>query len=235
VVWVSLGLYGQTADEIADKVIAATGGVAEFAKVESLQIKGRMKFGDGNFSPITVFAKRPNRYRMELNIGPDHVVQAYDGKVGWQSIDGDHKQPPTPLEGVSLAHLIDQAANAIGGPLLDRTARQNVVQLTGRANVNGVDCHKLEVTLGTGDKMTLFVDAKTFLIMREEVPIEMNAAPGLLEETVGDYRQFGSVKLACLFVTHPQGAAETENQRMEFESVEVNPPLDVAIFSINGK
>jgi hypothetical protein len=232
-------LRAQTADEVAAKiagqVIDAMGGAAKFAGVKSVRIKGRMKFGEGNFGPITVTAKRPNRFRMELTVGPDHVIQAYDGTAGWQAVSGEHNQPPTALTGPSLAHLVDQAANAIGGPLLDREQRHNVVQFAGREPVGGVDCYKLDVTLGSGHKMSLFIDATRFLVIREELPVEVEGKPGVIEETVGDYRQFGPVKMACLFVTRQRGGDEKDSQRLEFDTVEINLSVEDSIFHLPAR
>jgi hypothetical protein len=224
--------FGQTADEIADRVVAASG---KFGAVESMRLRGRMKFGAGNFGPIVVSAKRPSKFRTELTVGPDHVTQAYDGAIGWQTVVGEHNQTPTALKGAALAHLIDQAVNAIGGPLFDRKVRHNQVELMGREKVDGVDCYRLELTLGTGDKMTIFVNAGDYRVNREELSIDVNGVPAVIEETIGNYRQYGPVRVACLFITRQRGGEEQEGQRLEFDTVEINPVLEDSIFQLPGR
>ena len=219
-----------TAEQIVGKVIDALGGADELAKVDTVRIRGRMRFGAGEFKPFSVLAQRPARFRMELTIGADHVTQAYDGAIGWQSVDGEHKQEPAALTGLSLAHLIDQAANVIGGPLVEHDQRHNKVELAGSAKVDGVDCHQLKVTLSTGDTMTLFIDSSTFREVREELPIQVNGTDSTIEQSVGDYRRFGKILVACLFVTRQKGGEDT--QRLELDSVEFNVPVNEGVFKI---
>ena len=201
-----------------------------FAAVGSIRMHGRMRFGQEPFTAFNVTAERPNKLRMELTVGPDHIVQAYDGTTGWQSVSGQHNQPPTPLAGDILAHLIDQAANVIGGPLLDLEKRGNKVEYAGREAVNGFDCFKLNVTFKTGNTRVLFIDSSSFREVQEEYPVRINGQPAIVQQTIGDYRQFGPIWLACLFVTRQKDAEDS--QRMEIVSVEINPVIDESIFKL---
>ena len=227
-------LVAQSADEIAAKSIEAMGGVSRFASIDSIKVQGRMRFGrDGEFTPFSVVARRPSMYRLEMTVGRDHITQAYDGAIGWQSVTGDHKQEPTALTGDSLAHLIDQAANAIGGPLLDRGKRHNQVELIGREPVDGADCYKLKVTLGTGDIMVLFIHPENFREVQEEFPMTVNGRASTIQQSVSEYRRFGPILAACLFVTREKGGAD--NQRLEIESVELNAVVDPSVFKLPVK
>ena len=217
-------------EQIIAKAIEAIGGQANLAKVDSIELKARIRFGQGEFGPLRVVAKRPSLFRMEMTIGPDHVTQAYDGAIGWQAVTGEHKQDPVVLTGESLAHLIDQAANAIGGPLIDLEKRHNEVSLAGREPVNGVDCYKLKVTLGTGDTMDVFLDPTTFQTVQEELPMRLEGRSSTIQESVGNYRKFGSILMACLFVTHEKGGED--GQRMEIDAVEINPKVDASVFKM---
>jgi hypothetical protein len=231
------GLYAQspalTADQVIVRAIDAMGGAANLAKVESLKLNARMKFGKGEYQSLTVIAKRPSLFRLELIVGSDRITQVYDGAIGWQSVAGEHKQDPTVLTGESLAHLIDQAANVIGGPLLDIEMRHNAVEMVGKETVKGVECIKLKVTLGTGDTMDLFIDPANFLTIQEELPMKMEGKGSVIQETVGNYRKFGSILMACLFVTREKGGEDS--QFLEIDSVETNPAAEDSLFKMPAK
>jgi len=231
------GVYAQapalTADQVIAKAIDAMGGAANLAKVESIKLTARMRFGKGESQPLTVIAKRPSMFRLELTTGPDRITQVYDGAIGWQSVSGEHKQDPTVLTGESLAHLIDQAANVIGGPLLDIEMRHNAVELAGKEQVNGVECIKLRVTLGTGNTMDLFIDPASFLTIQEELPMKVDGKASVIQETVGNYRKFGSIRMACLFVTREKGGED--GQVLEIDSVEINPATEESVFKMPAK
>jgi hypothetical protein len=219
-----------TAQDIAAKYVEAIGGAAQVAKVETMRIQGRMRFGTEAFTSFTVTAKRPDRFRMELTAGPDRIVQAYNGSAGWQSVSGLHNQPATPLEGDSLLYLRDQAANAIGGPLVDMEKRRNRAELVGHEAVNGIDCFKLKLTLATGNSRVMFIDASSFLVVQEELPAVLNSQAATIQQSVGNYRRFGPVLVPCLFVTRPKGGEDT--QRIEIDQVEINPRVDDSIFQL---
>lgn len=225
-------LQAQSAGEIAAKSVEAMGGAANFASIQTLRALGRMRLGQGPYSPLLLVVKRPNMLRMEVSVGSDHVTQAFDGAIGWQSIAGDHKQEPTALTGDSLAHLIDQAANAIGGPLLDLEKRHNKVELDGSESINGANCYRLKVTLTTGDHRVLFIDPASFREVQEEFPMPVNGKPSIIQQSMGDYRKFGPIYVACLIVTREKGGEDS--QRMEIESVEINPPVDDAVFKMGS-
>ena len=235
VLLVAAGLLAQTPQlsvrEIAGKYVEAMGGSA-FDAIHSLRIEGRMRFGLGEFTPFTVVASRPNRFRMELTVGSDHVAQAFDGTTGWQSVSGEHPQSPTRLTGESLSHLRDQAANAIGGPLLDRDKRHNKIELAGRESVYGVDCYRIKVTLATGNVMTIFIDSANFREVQEEPVAVVNGRSTTIEQSVSQYRKFGPILVACLFVTREKGGEDS--QRMEIDDVEINPTVDESVFRFAG-
>ncbi|HEY3836506.1 MAG TPA: hypothetical protein VGL72_08040 [Bryobacteraceae bacterium] len=222
-----------TAEQVAAKTIEAMGSEQAFAGIDSLRLKGRMRFGQGEFTPFTAVAKRPNRFRMELAVGQDQVTQAYDGSVGWQSVSGEHKHEPTALTGDSLAHLIDQAANAIGGPLLDRGQRRNKIEMVGREEVDRADCYKIKVTLGTGDTMVLFINPLNFRDVQEELPMQVNGKTSVIQESVSLYRKFGPILMACQFVTREKGGED--RQQLEIDSVEINATAEDSIFKMPVK
>ena len=223
-----LAAAAPTVDEIVARSIAAMGGADQFATVQSIKVHGRLRFGQEADTPFVVIAQRPAKFRMEFDAGPDHIVQAYDGVTGWQSVSGQHDQAPKALSGENLAHLADQAANAIGGPLLDLVERKNHATYAGREAVDGVDCYKLRVTLATGDSIVVFVDPASFLTVMEELPVQINGEPATIQQLVGNYRRFGPTLIACLYVTRQKGGADS--QRMEIDSVEMNPQIADTIF-----
>lgn len=220
------------ARDIAAKCVEAMGGAAQFANIESLQFRGRMRFGTGAFTPFMVVARRPDRFRMELTVGEDRVVQAYDGRTGWQSVSGPHNQPATPLEGGSLLYLRDQAVNAIGGPLVDMEKRGNRAELASHEAVQGADCFKLKLTLATGNSRVVFIDASSFLVLQEELPTVLNSQAATIQQSLGDYRRFGPILLPCTFTTRQKGGED--GQRIEIESVEINAVVEESVFNMPG-
>ncbi len=219
-----------TASEIIARSVDALGGAAQFATVNAIKVHGRIRFGQEAFKPFIVTAARHRKFRMELSAGPDYVVQAFDGATGWQSVSGQHTQAPAPLTGDALAHLIDQAANAIGGPLLDLEKRGNFAEYAGHEAVNGVECFKLKLTLATRHTMAIFIDPSSYREIQEELPVMIDGEPSTIQQSVGNYRQFGPILIACSFATRQKG--KEDSQHMEIDSVEINPVIDDGVFEM---
>jgi hypothetical protein len=81
--------------------------------------------------------------------------------------------------------------------------------------------------------MDLFIDPATFLTIQEELPMKMEGKGSVIQETVGNYRKFGSILMACLFVTREKGGEDS--QFLEIDSVEINPAAEDSLFKMPGK
>ena len=57
----------------------------------------------------------------------------------------------------------------IDGPLVDYKSKGNKVELLGKDKLEGTDAYKLKATLKNGDVMTIYLDADSFLEIKEEV------------------------------------------------------------------
>ncbi len=212
---------GPDAVELTRHVEKALGWTGRFDRVTALQIEGTL---DG--APIQVFAKQPSLFRMELMAGKDRIIQAYDGSFGWQMTAGDHAQAAR-LNGAQLDQVINQASNAIGGPLVQAPERGTRVEYEGKATVNGKDCYKLKLTLVSGAVIHSYIDAATFLESREEL---VSQDGGVIEETVGDYKTFDGILFPCRFVSKAKGGTTT--YVLQLQKVTLNPSLAAGLFTM---
>ncbi len=114
--------------------------------------------------------------------------------------------------------MIDQAANAIDGPLFDYRARNVKVALLGRGKLDKSDAYMLRVTLPTGSIIDQYLDATSYLEVYEELP----AIP--IKQRVSDYRRYAGVLYPCLYTS--------EVQKLEMQNREINPKLDPALFAM---
>lgn len=107
-------LYAADANvqQIVHQALEARGGAAKFANVRSLKANGRIQFAQGEFQPLTMMAKRPSFFRVDIG---GNIVQGYDGKTAWQSNGAGTAE----VSDAQKSQIVDQAMNAIGGPLVD--------------------------------------------------------------------------------------------------------------------
>jgi len=217
----------QTADELIAKSNAARGGLDKMKAVQSIRMKGRMTMGPGLEVPITIEMKRPRNARMEFTLQGMTGVQAYDGQQAWGiSPMGSQKPEPLPPE---MAKDLDNQAD-IDGPLVDYKAKGHQVELVGKEKVEGSDAWKLKVTLKSGDVQYIFLDADSYLEIRNESKRTIRGSEMELETTVGDYKEVGGLLFPYSIQSGARG--RPEKQSFAFESIEINPAIDDARFKM---
>jgi outer membrane lipoprotein-sorting protein len=216
----------QTVDQVIARYLQARGGIEKIRAVQSLRFTGKMKLGETE-TPLVVELKRPHRMRTEFEVQGRRLVRAYDGQKGWTIL---------PVPGLDRPRLMpeDEARDAREqadvdlSPLVDSAAKGYQVELQGREKLDGRETFRLLVRAADGSERTLLLDTKSALAVRSE---EKRMMEGTLQEFVtliGDYRPVAGLVFPHSIEVGPRGG--TERQRLTFDRIEVNPPLDDARF-----
>ncbi|MFL6208815.1 MAG: outer membrane lipoprotein-sorting protein [Pyrinomonadaceae bacterium] len=217
-----------TVDQIIAKNIAAKGGMEKIKAQKSLRMSGRMTLGPGLEAPVIMEQKRPGSFRLELTLQGLTAVQAYDGQTGWQIMPFQGKKDPETMGEDDLKEAQEQAD--IDGPLVDYKEKGNKVELVGHEQVEGSDAYKLKVTLKNGEVRYLYLDADSFLEIKEESKRTIRGTEREGETIFGDYKEEGGVMMAHSIEAGAKGSAE--KQKVTIEKVEINPVLDDARFKL---
>ncbi|MBI3651723.1 MAG: hypothetical protein HY231_11955 [Acidobacteria bacterium] len=223
----SLPVAAQTADQIIAKNIAARGGLKKFRAIQTLTLTGRLT-GPGMNAPITVELKRPKQFRMDLLVDGKTITQVYANGTGWQASPFQHQGAPQTMKDAELKSVEDQAE--IDSPLIDYRAKGHQVEALGKEEVNGTPCYKLKVTLKTGTVIYQFLDAKTFLEIREELHRTVEGKETIIEESVGNYQKFGGLLFACEFDSYTKGSPD--HFILKLEKIELNQNIADALFKM---
>src|SRR5215469_6014904 len=77
--------WGQTADELISKNLAARGGAEKLRAIRTMQMTGSLSFTDQPM-PFRVRAKRPSMIREDIQEPGGDLTRAYDGKLAWQRL-----------------------------------------------------------------------------------------------------------------------------------------------------
>ena len=229
-VFLSPPARAQTVEEIIAKNLAARGGIAKMRAIHSLVLTARLETTDGGQGSLTVRLLRPGNVREELNFGAMNSARAYDGQSAWLHSMVNNKEELRPLTGGDLDNLQDKGENGIDGSLADHTAKGNKVELVGNEQVEGKPCYKLKVTLRSGHLQFQYIDAKTYLEIREEIVRSNNGKDTMIEESVGDYRREGGVLFAHSFVSGQAGSPQRTT--LTIDKFDVNAPVDKALFQM---
>jgi len=224
----ALPASAQTVDEIIAKHIQARGGLEKLKAVKTVRYTGKMTVGPGLEAPAVMEQKRPNSVRLEITVQGLTAVQAYDGKAGWQVMPFGGKKDPEPMGEDELKEAAEQAD--IDGPLVDYKEKGNKVELVGKEPVEGTDAYKLKVTLKSGDLRTIYLDADSYLPIKEESKRTIRGTERESEVVLGDYKEVGGLMIAHSIEASAKG--NPQKQKITIEKVEINPPIDDARFTL---
>jgi hypothetical protein len=139
-------------------------------------------------------------------------------------LDGDFE--PRPLSPEAAALMAEQAD--LEGPLVDYRAKGHELALVGRQKLPGGDAHELAVTLKSGARRRLWVDAASGLVVRSESTRKLRSRELTIETLYGDYRAADGVQLARTIEIGVRG--RPQRLRITVESVETNPAIEGSRF-----
>jgi len=222
------GMVQPTAvDDVVAMNLKARGGVDLLRATESMKMSGTITTPRG-VAKLTVWIKRPNRKRSEMEVGGERFVEGFDGTTSWVVKGNMPSQvlPPTPqLEEAKTRSEIDPV-------LLDYKERGRAVTLVGREKSDGAEVIHLRI-VEKGRVTHYYIDAKTGL--DKKVTNRMTSPDGMYvaqqELRFLDYRdvQGRMVPFTVQQVVDGKPVGQTK-----VDTVEFNVPIDDALFKMPG-
>jgi outer membrane lipoprotein-sorting protein len=218
----------QTVDEILAKHFETMGGLEKIKALNTMRITGTMMVGPGMEAPLTMERKRPGKRRLEFSIQGMTGIQAFDGEKAWSLMPFMGKKDP---ELASEEDSKQEKEDAdFDGPLVDYKAKGHTVELAGKEPVEGADAYKLKITKKNGDIEYYFLDAETYLLVKNEGKVKRRGTEVEGEGTWSDYKDVDGYMMPF---TMEQGIKGTpQKQRMTFSKIELNVPLDDSRFAM---
>src|ERR1039457_2421417 len=222
------GLQAQTVDEIIAKNIQARGGAEKLKSVQSMKSTATMTMGPGMEAPGVLLQKRPGMARLEFTVQGLTAVQAYDGKNAWQIMPFTGKKDPELMSGDEAKEV--EEMGDFDGPWVDYKSKGNQFELLGKEKIEGTDAYKLNVSVKNGDVQTIYMDADSFLEIKEETKRTVRGSEQVMESSIGDYKEVGGI--ISPFAVESGAKGSSEKQKLTVTKDELNVPVDDSIFKM---
>ena len=217
-------------DQIVRNNAAARGGVDAWRRVQTLVWSGHVESSNAQRPqlPFVLDQKRPDRTRFEIGLVPHKAVRIFDGSEGWKLHAGANGLPELSAFGPDeMAGARD--AQVIEGPLMDCVARQASITLAGKETLRGRAAWVLEARLASGTVHRLWIDAQTWLELRDDRQARDAAGRGgVVSVYFLDYRDSDGLQMP--FTIETVAANGQDVNRLVIARVEVNVPLADAMF-----
>jgi hypothetical protein len=219
-----------SASEIADKNVAARGGLQAWRAVTSMTMAGDMEAGgkENTKLPFTWTMKRPHKSRLEIKFQDQTAVQVFDGVQGWKVrpfLNRNEVEPYSTAEARQAA-----VWQELDGPLVDFAKKGTKVELAGRETVGGRDNYRLKLTFAKGPQRYLWVDAGTFLETKiDGEPRKMDGRVRKVTVYYRDYKQVNGLAVPHTLETVVDGVKPTH--KISIQNVAINKPIEDSMFS----
>jgi hypothetical protein len=216
-------------DQIVERNVAARGGLAAWRAAMTLTMAGDMDAGGkpNHALPFVLREKRTRKSRLEIVFKDQTSVQVYDGTQGWKVrpfLNRNEVETYTPAELKSAA-----AEQGFDGPLVDYAAKGTQIEFAGSDPVEGHAAYKLKLTLRSGEKRRLWIDAGTFLELKMEgEPRKIDGRLHNVAVYFRDYKTEHGLTTPRVEETAVEGVKQT--YKMTISRVATNEPMDDSLF-----
>lgn len=213
--------YAQTLDEILTKHFKAV-GQEKLISVNSYTIEAKVS-QMGMEIPMEMKMKKPDKFRIEMDMQGQKMIQAFDGESGWIIAPWVSKDPQD-LIGDQLQQAIEQAD--IAGELFNYKEKGLTAELIGKEDVDGVECYSIELVTKSGNVKNYYIDAKKYLITKIKVKVSAMGQEVEVVQKMSDYLNINGVLMAMKIESvTPMGIAQVVMEKITF-----NQEIDDSIF-----
>jgi outer membrane lipoprotein-sorting protein len=215
-----------TAEQIVDRSVEVRGGLQAWSKIATIIWAGHLESERSPVPslPFELKEKRPGKSRFEITEPSQRSLRVFNGVGGWKMKLGQDGRPELkPLTAQEVKYA--RAAPGLEGPLIDFRAKGSTVELQGSEELEGRKSYRIGVTLASGDKQTVWIDAESFLESRfDRATYSPTGTKGVVTVRYHDYKEIEGLALPS--VIEISGAASLKPDRMVIERVALNPPIE---------
>jgi len=217
-----IGTQAQSLDDVLSKHFEAT-GQEKLAAVQTFFVKAKMSMM-GMEMPMTMQMKKPNKFRIDMEVMGQKIEQGFDGEAGWM------RNPMmgsgiTDLKGAELKQAMQQAD--LQGELYDYKAKGHTAELIGKVNADGKEAYRIKFTNADGTVKDYYIDANSYLISKVKAKVEQMGQTLDVETNFLEYKDFDGIKIGSkMEVNTPMGT-----QSMVMEEIKLDEKMDDSIFA----
>jgi outer membrane lipoprotein-sorting protein len=218
--------FGQTVQEILNKMVEAQGGKEVFEGIKDMTLSGNLEIvQQGMNGAITVYKKEPDKRRTDIEIQGIVIIQAYDGQTAW----GTNQQTLSNevFSGEEAASLKREALPIVSFLYPEKYGISFAYK--GKEKIENKDYLVLEESFPDDFKATLYVDPETYLTYKTKSKMATQMGDVDIEQLNSDYKKVEGRTIAHRIVTYANGQ---EYIRIVISKVGFNSGLDDSLFKM---
>lgn len=222
-------LQAQTADELIEKNLQASGGRQKIEAVKSFRMTGKMVAPQGMELPMVIEYKQPDKIRTEATIQGMTMIQALNGSEGWMVAPFMGKKDPEKMSADDVKQAQEQMDSF--DLLTKYKEKGHTIEYAGKEDIEGTPAYKLKVTKKNGDVSHIYLDAESYLQVKSSGKTKVQGGQEVETDTaLGDYKAVDGVLYPHSIETQLKGIPG--KMVMTFSKIEINPVLEDSRFAM---
>ena len=215
----------QSVEQVMNNYMAAVSGGQGFEKINSMKMVMTGEMGamggqmggmmEGRQMNYTMYMLKPNKFRMEMKVGPMNMTMGNDGSVSWMSMMGRTRELPN-----SDNPGFENMMAIYNGNIVEAFDSS---EYAGAESFDGEQCHAINVQQ-EGQSSTLYFSMGSGLLMGMKSKTEQ----GEMMMRIGDYRDVQGYKVPHNYSMSMNG---DNVMNMIIEEMVINPPVDASMFA----
>ena len=203
------------------------GSFDKLQKVKTIIMTGSLVQQD--LMPVKIIRVRPDKYLMEFDVADMTAYQVYDGQTGWMTAPWTGNAAPQVVPAERAIDLKNRAD--MDGILYNPKEKGHRLELAGTDTLNGLSVYKIKVTRKDGGVEYYFIDKTNFMLQKRLFFRNPGGKEITVENFYRDYRKVEGIPFAFTVETNNAGRVN----EIQLESVELNKPVDLNIFTMPKK
>lgn len=217
-------------DDVIARHIAARGGYDRLKSIQTLRITRTVATPFSDLRVI-VYRKRPQLYRLEQGpLGQQGPLtpRGINPEAVWDTVQGGR----VALRPDPLAAEAREFEGDFDGLLVDWKVKGHTVTYEGPERMPSGEVHKLKVRTRSGAERLVYLDAATYLERRQTGVLNLPGGRRFdIVQDFGNYKEVQGVTFAFDVTEERTGKEPVQSLVTYTEKVEVNVPLDDALFA----
>jgi hypothetical protein len=216
----TLKTQAQTADEIINKYIEASGGKAKMDAIKTRKMSISVQ-AQGMEILITAYQMRPNFYRSETNLQGKTAIQTYNGTEGWSLDPFSGRETVEQISADDLKSMKEQAL--FDGPLVDYKANGYKVEKDADEDVDGAPAFHLKVTSPSNDVTHYYFDKETFYLVKQKTKVKMqDGSENESEMYFSNFKEQNGIMMPFTLETRQNYMGQNYSQFLKVTAIEFN-------------
>jgi outer membrane lipoprotein-sorting protein len=218
-----ISIQAQDLDEILASHFEAVNNDA-LAKVQTIHMtgkSGRM----GQMFNFEIWQARPNKFRMEVDIQGQKMIQVYNGEKAWIVAPWTGSIEPQEVGTTELTQFKEQAD--IDGELYNWEDKGSKVTYEGSEDFEGTEVHIIKLITQDGNEKNYFIDGDTFLAVKMSSKIMMQGSEISADGFMSNYKEVNDIVMPFYIENQMNGEVAST---ITLENVEFDVEVDDKLF-----